>query len=284
MDPELDEIADGGVPSASPSVSRVMMAVDEQAEAPTRREVRPRLRRWLPYLPLLLLIVAAVGLWAAGAGRYFDRHSLVTHAAALRRLVHHHPILTFVGYVVVFAVTTATGLPDVTLLTLASGYLFGPWLGGVAADVGATGGSILVYGALRSSLGAALRKKAERSGGRLKAILDGVQAGAFGYMITIRMLPASPFWLVSVAAAIAGTPFRAYVLGTLLGVMPALFVYAGLGSGLGGLIDRGELPHLKALLSPQVAIPLGALGVLSLCVTGFAHRRAIAKMLGLRTA
>lgn len=260
------------------------MSVKEQAEGRTRRDGPPTPRRWLSYLPLLLLIAVAVGLWASGADRYFDRHALIAHAATLRRLVHHHHVLTLVGFVVVFAVATATGLPDVTLMTLASGYLFGPWLGGLAADAGATGGAILVYGALRSSLGAALRKKAERSGGRLKVILDGVQAGAFGYMITIRMLPASPFWLVSVAAAIAATPFRDYVLGTFLGVLPALLVYAGLGSGLGRLIDRGELPHLSALLTPQVAIPLAALGVLSLCVTAFAHRRTIAKMLGLRTS
>jgi uncharacterized membrane protein YdjX (TVP38/TMEM64 family) len=260
------------------------MAVNEQAEGRARRDGPSTRRRWLPYLPLLLLMAVAVGLWATGTERYFDRHALITHAAALRRLVHGHPILTLVGFVVVFALATATGLPDVTLMTLASGYLFGPWLGGLAADAGATGGAILVYGALHSSLGAALRTKAERSGGRLKAILDGVQAGAFAYMITIRMLPASPFWLVSVAAAIAGTPFRAYVLGTFLGVLPALLVYAGLGSGLGRLIDRGELPHLSALLTPQVAVPLTALGLLSLGVTAFTHRRAIAKMLGLRTA
>jgi uncharacterized membrane protein YdjX (TVP38/TMEM64 family) len=98
------------------------------------------------------------------------------------------------------------------------------------------------------------------------------------------MFPASPFWVVSVAASIAATPFRAYVLGTFLGVLPALLVYSALGSGLGGLIARGELPHLRELLSPEVTIPLGALGLLSLGVTTFAHRQAIAKMLGLRAA
>lgn len=245
-----------------------------------RRPILSRLRR---YLPLLLLVAVAVGLWLGGAERYLGRHALIAHAVALRLVVHQHPVLGLAGFLVVFAVTTAVALPDVTLLTLASGYLFGPWVGGITADVGATAGAALIFAALHSSVGVAMRERAERSGGRLKAVLDGVAAGAFGYMVTVRMLPASPFWLVSVAAAIAGTPFRAYVLGTFLGVMPALFVYAGLGSGLGGLIARGELPHMRELLSPAVTIPLTALGVLSFGVTAFVHRQAIARMLGRRS-
>jgi uncharacterized membrane protein YdjX (TVP38/TMEM64 family) len=240
-----------------------------------------RLRR---YLPLLLLIAVALALWAAGAERYLDRHSLIAHAVALRQVVHQHPVVALAGFLVVFAVTTAVAMPDVTLLTLTSGYLFGPWVGGIVADVGATAGAALIFAALHSSIGAAMRERAERSGGRLKAVLDGVAAGALGYMVTIRMLPASPFWLVSVAAAIAGTPFRAYVLGTFLGVMPALFIYAGLGSGFGALIAHGELPHWRELLSPAVTIPLAALALLSLAVTAFVHRRGLAKLLGLRAA
>jgi uncharacterized membrane protein YdjX (TVP38/TMEM64 family) len=261
-----------------------MEAEDDQIagrDAPVGSPRRSLLRR---YWPLLLLIVVAIGLWLGGAERYFDRQALIAHALTLKRLVHQHPVLALDGFVAAFAVTTATGLPDVTMMTLASGYLFGPWVGGVAADIGATAGAVLVYAALRSSVGAALRERAERSGGRLKAVLDGVQAGAFGYMLTARMLPASPFWLVSVAASIAGTPFRSYVLGTFLGVLPALFVYAGLGSGLGSLIARGEFPHMHELLSPDVTIPLAALGLLSLGATAYVHRRAIAKWLGLRSA
>jgi uncharacterized membrane protein YdjX (TVP38/TMEM64 family) len=253
-------------------------------EAEPEQIGRPVLGRLRRYLPLLLLIVLAIGLWLGGAERYLDRHALVAHAAALKRLVHQHPVPAVAGYLVVFAVATASSLPDVTIMTLVSGYLFGPWLGGIVADAGATAGAALIYAALRSSIGAALRDRAERSGGRLKAVLDGVRAGAFGYMLTIRMFPASPFWFVSVAASIAATPFRAYVLGTFLGVLPALFVYAGLGSGLGGLIARGELPHLRELFSPEVTIPLGALGLLSVGVTAFVHRGAIAKLLGLRAA
>jgi uncharacterized membrane protein YdjX (TVP38/TMEM64 family) len=252
----------------------------EPEQIAPRRPILARLQR---YLPLLLLAALVVGLWLGGAEHYLDRRWLTTHALALKHVVRQHPILALGGFVVAFAITTATGLPDVTLLTLASGYLFGPWVGGIAADVGATGGAIIIFAALRTSIGAALRERAERSGGLLKTVLDGVAAGAFGYMLTVRMLPASPFWLVSVAAAIAATPFRAYVLGTFLGVLPALLVYAGLGSGLGGLIARGELPHLSELLSPAVTVPLTALGVLSLGVTAFVHRQAIARVLGRQT-
>ena len=256
------------------------MALTEQSKAPVQHASNAR--RLMRYLPLLLLVVLIVGLWLGGVGRYFDRRTMVAHAVALHNLVHHHPYLAPAGFVAAFAVTAASSLPDLTLMTLASGYLFGPWLGGTVADLGATAGAALIFVAVRSSLGAALREKAERSGGRLKAVLDGVSAGAFGYVLAARMLPASPFWVVSVAASIAGTPFLPYAFGTLLGLAPALFVYGSLGSGLGKLIAKGQMPHLSALLSPEVTVPLGLLGLLSLAVTGFVNRQALIRLFGRR--
>ncbi len=36
---------------------------------------------------------------------------------------------------------------------------------------------------------AALRERAERSGGKRKAVIEGVEAGAFGYILTLRLIP-----------------------------------------------------------------------------------------------
>jgi uncharacterized membrane protein YdjX (TVP38/TMEM64 family) len=128
-----------------------------------------------------------------------------------------------------------------------------------------------------------LRERADRAGGRLKALLDRVRGGAFGwfgYILTLRLIPFAPFELVSVAVALAGAPFRTYMLGTFLGVMPATFLYSGVGAEIGRMIDRGETPHLHTLLTPNLVIPLLALGLISLAATVFVHRRTRAKTAG----
>lgn len=208
-------------------------------------------------------------------------HALRDHAATLRGLVNVHPNLSLAAFVAVLAVITASSLPGgIPILMLASGVLFGTWIGGAASAAGVTLGATLVFAAIRSSLGTALRKRAVRDGGRLKAMLDGVQSGAFGYVLSLRLIPFAPFELVSIAAAIAGTPFQAYFLGTALGVMPATFIYSGIGAGIGRLINRGETPRLQALLTPQLIGPLLALGLFSLVTTLFVHRRARSKAAG----
>jgi uncharacterized membrane protein YdjX (TVP38/TMEM64 family) len=232
------------------------------------------------FVPLLLLVVLAVALWAMGAERYLDGHALSAHAVALKRLARAHPLPALAGFLAVLAIVAASSLPGVTILALAGGYMFGTWVGGLGADVSASVGAVVVYGAVNSSLGAALRERAERSGGRLRSILNGVRDGAFGYILTARLLPASPFWVVSAAAALAGAPFRAYLFATVLGVLPQLLVYSSLGAGFGRLIGHGQPLSLQSLLTPAILLPLSALALLSLATTAFVHRRAIARWFG----
>jgi uncharacterized membrane protein YdjX (TVP38/TMEM64 family) len=219
-----------------------------------------------------------VGVWASGAPRYLHIETLREHAATLRGLAREHPILSIATFVVVLAVTTVSSLPGgIPILMLTGGWLFGTWLGGAAAAAGVTLGGALAFAAVRSSLGTLLRERVNRAGGRLKTVLDGVQSGAFGYILALRLIPFAPFELVSIAAALAGVPFRPYLLGTAVGVMPATFIYSGFGAGIGRLLDRGGTPNLHMLLTPGLVVPLAALGLLSLAATVFLHWRARAR-------
>jgi uncharacterized membrane protein YdjX (TVP38/TMEM64 family) len=61
-----------------------------------------------------------------------------------------------------------------------------------------------------------------------------------------------------VAAAFAPVSLSAYAWTTMVGIVPASFVFANLGRSL------GEVRSLEGLLSPQVLVALGLLGVLAL--------------------
>jgi uncharacterized membrane protein YdjX (TVP38/TMEM64 family) len=226
------------------------------------------------YLPLLLLVVVVVAVFASGVTRYLSFEALQTHEAALRAFVSDNLFLALAAFIAVYAVATAVSLPGGLILTLTGGFLFGPWIGGSATVVGATLGAVMVFYAVRTSLGAALRHRAEASGGKLKAVIDGVEAGAFGYILTLRLVPLAPFWLVNIAAALAHAPLRAYVLATFLGIMPATFIYSGIGAGIGELIARGETPDAGVIFEPIILFPLVGLGLLSLGVTLYQRRRA----------
>lgn len=224
------------------------------------------------FLPLFVLIAAVIAVFASGVTQYLNLEALQANEAALRAFIDDNLILALLIFAVVYALATAVSLPGAVILTLAGGYLFGTWVGGTATVIGATIGAILVFYAVRTSLGEALRAKAEASGGLLKTVIDGVGQGAFGYILTLRLIPLAPFWLVNVAAALAHTPLRAYALATFVGIMPATFIYSGIGAGIGALVARGETPDLGVIFEPKVLLPLVALGLLSLGTTLYQRR------------
>lgn len=225
------------------------------------------------FVPVMILTLAVIAVFASGVGRYLNLEALQTHETTLRGFVDDNLVLALLSFTAVYAAATAVSIPGAVVLTLAGGYLFGTWTGGAATVIGASIGAIMVFYVVQTSLGAALRTKAEADGGTLKKVIDGAGQGAFGYILTLRLIPLAPFWLVNVAAALAHVPLRAYALATVIGIMPATFIYSGIGAGIGALVARGEKPDLGVIFEPRVLIPLVALGLLSLATTLYQHRR-----------
>jgi len=219
------------------------------------------------YLPLILLAVVLVLVLASGVTKYLGLSALKENGAVLRAFIAENAVLALVIYVAIYTLATAISIPGAAILTLAGGYLFGTWVGGIATVIGATAGAVLIFYAVRTSLGASLRARAEASGGRLKAVIDGVREGAFGYILTLRLIPLAPFWLVNVAAALAHAPLGAYTLATFIGIIPGTFIFCGIGAGIGDVLARDEAPDLGIIFEPKVFVPLLALGLLTLGTT-----------------
>lgn len=215
-------------------------------------------RRWLP---LALLGLAAVAVYASGLHRQLSLETLRTQRDALEAFVAARPLAAPLAYVLVYAAAVALSLPGAVFLTLAGGFLFGPWLGAFLAVIGATAGAVLLFLVARSTLGAGLRRWA---GPWLQRLEEGFHADAFHYLLVLRLLPVLPFWLVNLVPAFLGVPLRTYALATFLGIIPATLVYASVGNGLGAILDRGERPDLGLILEPQVLLPLVGLALLAL--------------------
>lgn len=229
------------------------------------------MKRWLP---LGLLVLAALGVYATGLHRYLSLATLRDQRGALQDFVAGYPVLAPAAYVVAYAVAVALSLPGALFLTLAGGFLFGTWLGGLWAVLGATAGAVAVFLIARTALGSAMR---ERAGPWLRRMEGGFRADAFNYLLVLRLIPLFPFWLVNLVPAFLGVPLRTFALATLLGILPATFIYAGVGNGLGAVLDRGQEPDLGLVLEPRVLLPLLGLAVLAVLPVIHRHWRGRAK-------
>lgn len=212
-------------------------------------------------MPLLLLAAAVAAFWISGAGHALNWETLSRHSTALRQWVDQRPILAPCVYIFVYTIATALSVPEAAVITVAGGFLFGAVAGGIFAVLGATAGAIILFLAARSALAAPLARK----GGRVvQTIRAGLQRDGFSYLLAIRLIPAFPFWLVNLGAALGGMRLLPYAAATLIGILPATFVFAWIGAGIGDVLAAGGTPDLSLIFSPRVIGPLVALALLSL--------------------
>lgn len=222
----------------------------------------PRLSLWVRLVPLLALIAVGAGLWFVfGLERFADPAALHRHHAQLAALVEANAALSGIGFMLAYALATAFSLPIASLLTLVGGFLFGTLLATLYVVVGATLGATALFLAARSALGNVLRARTGSSLGRMRA---GIRKDAFSYLLVLRLIPLFPFWLVNLVPAFLGVSLRTYVIATAIGIIPASFVYASAGNGLGAVLAAGRSPDLGLILKPEILTPLLGLALLAL--------------------
>ena len=213
--------------------------------------------------PIVLIAAVLAAVFLTGANRYLSLDALRDNEQLLRSQVAANLALALVVFVAAYALVVTAYVPGASILTLTGGFLFGTWIGAAATVAGATIGAIGAWWLVRTSLGEPLRHKAEKSGGLLQRLVRGFEGNAFSYVLSLRLIPAAPFWLVNAAAGLGSAPLRPYALATFLGIIPATVIYSGIGAGLGELFRRGGRPDLGVIFEPQVLWPLVGLALLS---------------------
>ncbi len=138
---------------------------------------------------------------------------------------------------------------------------------------GALGGAIAIFLAVRTASAPLVARHAARL---VAQIRPRVECDSAFYLLFLRLVPLAPFWLVNSASALIGMRLGPYALATLIGVVPAGFVYAGLWAAAGRVLTTGMRLDLDLALSPSVLLPLVRFGVLALlpvlCRHGAAKR------------
>jgi uncharacterized membrane protein YdjX (TVP38/TMEM64 family) len=216
---------------------------------------------WTRWLPLAVVIAAIAAALALRVDRHLTFDSLAANREWLLALVERLGFAAALLFVGVYALAVGLSVPGGTVLTILAGFLFGPLWGTLYAVVGATIGAAAIFLVARTALGDALRR---RAGPIVRKLECGFRRDAFFYLLSLRLVPLVPFWLVNLVPAFFGVKLSSFVVATFLGIIPATAVYAGVGDGLGAILDAGETPDLGLVLEPRIFLPLLALAALAL--------------------
>lgn len=149
-----------------------------------------------------------------------------------------------VVFMLVYVIGTVLFLPG-SVLTLAGGALFGPVAGTFYNLTGATLGAALAFIIARYLASDWVARKA---GGRMKQLLDGVDAEGWKFVAFVRLVPLFPFNLLNYALGLTRIRLLHYILASYLFMLPGALAYTYLGyvgretaAGGEGLIQKALL-------------------------------------------
>jgi len=225
-----------------------MTPVERQSlsDVAARNAALARLRR---FVPLVLVVLGMIAVFATGTHRHLSLDTLVRHRMAIDAFMTAHSVVAIGAFMLIYVTVVALSIPGSILLTISGGVLFGTLLGGLAALVSATVGATIIFLIASSACGGSLVR---RAGPLAAKIADGICADAFSYLLFLRLVPAFPFFLVNLAAALVGVKLRTFIVATAIGIVPATFVYAFFGDGLDSVLSAQDTAYQNCLASGAV--------------------------------
>ncbi len=198
-----------------------------------------RLTLILRYLPLALILTAAVAVFSLGLHRYISLEAAVRHSDALDRIIDDNPYFAFAIYVAVYSAAIVCAVPGAVVFTMFGGFLFGVLFGALGGILGSTIGGVITVLIGSASIGASLQHAALP---RFQRLAEGFRNGAFGYIVLLRLIPVVPYIAINIASGLFRVPLKTFIAATAIGIAPIAFCFGFIGNGL----DRGMEKQLSA--------------------------------------
>lgn len=163
-----------------------------------------------------------------------------------------NPELAVLAYLGSFIVLAALPVPVVVLMTLAGGAFFGFWLGLVLSLLGTVLAAVLTFLAARHLLAGQVRRLL---GARIDQLDRRVAADGALALLSLRLTPAIPFFVLNLAAGVSALAARVFVAVTAVGVLPNKAILSAAGTQL------AELDQISDIVGPRIIAVIVALAL-----------------------
>ncbi|HEY5722648.1 MAG TPA: FAD-dependent oxidoreductase [Allosphingosinicella sp.] len=204
---------------------------------------------------LILLLVIASGIAAfflLDLGNYLTLETLKARRAELAQLLDERPLLLILGFFLFYVAVTALSLPGAAILTLAAGAIFGLLLGTFIVSLASTIGASLAFLSSRYLLRDWVKAK---FGNRVDSIDRGIARDGPFYLLTLRLIPLFPFFLVNLAMGLTAMRLIPFFLTSMIGMLAGTILYVNAGTQLASIESSRDIFSL-ALLGSFVLLGL----------------------------
>jgi pyruvate/2-oxoglutarate dehydrogenase complex dihydrolipoamide dehydrogenase (E3) component/uncharacterized membrane protein YdjX (TVP38/TMEM64 family) len=205
---------------------------------------------------LIALIAAAVAAYfALDLGQYLTLSYLKESQQSFQTYYAEHPCRAVAIYFGLYVLLTALSIPGASVVTLAGGALFGLLNGTLIVSFASAIGATLAFLASRYFLGDWIRQRFRK---RFDAIDKGIKDDGVFYLLSLRLLPIFPFFVVNLLMGLTTMRTRTFYWASQLGMLAGTVVYVNAGTQL------SQVNTLRDIASLQVIGSFVLLGVFPL--------------------
>jgi pyruvate/2-oxoglutarate dehydrogenase complex dihydrolipoamide dehydrogenase (E3) component/uncharacterized membrane protein YdjX (TVP38/TMEM64 family) len=219
---------------------------------------------------LALAVVAVVLAWRHfGLGELLTLEQLKASRDALVGAYEARPVATLAAFFAVYVLATALSIPGALVLTLAGGAMFGLGLGLLVVSFASTLGATLAFLAARYLLRDTVQA---RFGKQLAPINEGVAKDGTFYLLTLRLVPVFPFFLINLLMGLTPISALRFYVVSQLGMLAGTAVYVNAGTQL------AAIGAARDIVSPGLLgsfVLLGLFPLLAKAGVGWLQRRKV---------
>ena len=174
--------------------------------------------------------------------------------------------ILFLIFTIIWVLTLGLGSP----IFLVGGFIFGKWIGTILVTFGLSIGATLLYMFANYFLKDIVEKKFSK---KFSSLNEKFKKNEFFFILIYRFIGGIPFFISNILPTLFNVKVKNFFFGSLIGMIPQLFIGVALGSGIEKIINENkELPSFYELItSSEIYIPI--FGFIFLLILGIIFKK-----------
>ncbi|GAC17904.1 FAD-dependent oxidoreductase [Paraglaciecola arctica] len=217
----------------------------------------------------IILLIAAFFIF--DIGQYLTLESLKANQQDLAEYIASNWLQAFIVYFLIYVTATALSLPGAIILTLGAGALFGLGFGLLLASFASTIGATLAFLVSRFLLRDWVKSTFSE---RIKAIDKGVEKDGPFYLLSLRLVPIFPFFVINLVMGVTSIKTVTYYLVSQVGMLIGTAVYVNAGTQLAEIEAVSDIASKELILS---FVLLGIFPIIAKLILNFIKQKRVYK-------
>ena len=215
----------------------------------------------------LIIVMTFIFVWFHfDLSKYLDLTHLKEYYDIFSSYYADHPLKFLLLYFLAVMLLTTLALPVAGASSILGGAIFGPLLSCIFITIAMTTGGFLSFLITRLVFKNMVDQYFHK---RIMALNHHIKVDGIYYMFFIRLSGLFPYFIINLLLAVTSLSKRHFIWGTIIGVIPSIFIFSFIGQQLTMITSMQDLISIRIIL---IFFLLGILALIPVIIKHYKNR------------